>query len=76
MLHAVGVRSIHRLALGHLQLVLEVPLHDLQVRHAQHVAVGVVAVAGGAVGLGALAPIVVLVRRLLCLPGSSWLVSL
>ena len=52
MLHAVFVVGVHRLALGHLQLVSEVPLHDLQLRHAQHVAVGVVAVPAGAVGLG------------------------
>ena len=69
MLRAVGVGGIDRLALRHPQLVLEVPLHLLQVRHAQHVAVRVVAVAGGAVGLGLRRIGDVLVRRLLCLAG-------
>src|SRR5882724_3201717 len=41
---SICIRGIYSLALGHLQLVLEVPLHDLQLRHTGHIAVGVVPV--------------------------------
>ena len=46
------IAGIDRLAARHLQLVLEVPLHDVQLRHAKHVAVDVVPVPGHAVRLG------------------------
>ena len=52
-----------------LQLVAVVPLHQRQVRHARHVAVGVVGVRFDVTGLQRLRPTVVLVRRLLVLAG-------
>ena len=60
------------------KLVAVVPLHQRQVRHAQHVAVGVIAVSIGAVGLGRLpnrgaAQAVAVLALLPCRPRSGWL---
>ncbi|MNR08343.1 hypothetical protein D3C85_1244930 [compost metagenome] len=50
---AIGIVGIHRLALRHGQLVMEIPLHRLQLRHRRHVAVKVVPVPlGQALGSG------------------------
>ena len=56
---------VHHLLLTWLQLVLEVPLHQRQMRHARHVAVRVVNVIAAL-----MAPTVVLLRRLLLFAGS------
>ena len=52
MLDSILITTIDSLTLRHLQLVSEIPLHDLQLRHAQHVAVRIVTISGSAVGFG------------------------
>src|ERR1051326_6164908 len=44
LLCAILIGDIHHLALCHLKLTFKIPLHDLQVRHTQHVAMSVIAV--------------------------------
>jgi len=50
MLGAILILGIDRLALGHRNLVLEIPLHSRQLWQAQHVPVGVVAISRNTVG--------------------------
>ena len=58
------------LQVGILELVFEIPRHDWQVRHGGHAAVGIVGVP-----LRCCALTVVLLKRLLFLPGSTRLAS-